>query len=443
MKDMNKNELLNKAHKFNLNLVGFLPWTEYYSKIYFNENKGHISLQTPEESIETEFEISPESLERSVEEVLIKIGKAGVREEVINNIWEQIEKSEIIFKGEAKEIIEEWCGTRNSKYYYVVEDKILKHISNYSVYTTPTKELVGRKIKIKRYIVPTHVFDKTIFEFSFSKSVLSIKNIRTNEPIKKEEISINYNFEIKSEILKNMINDFKKDFIKMVEEVNNYSTQLNFKISFSGKAERTQEVFKDPQLLFISSMVLPSDKSRIRSLKMVMKWIYQIWVLKLVCEGLGCKNFEGDWTTEQGKPYPVIILNTHKNSFSIWLEPQYKEAGHMERFVTGREEREPVRPNLIICKGKYEDLKEVLGIDLLVECEPSKWKKERIKQLVSYKEKFKPKFFMLVSFYEVPHFLKSELTSRGVVVKDKLNIDASDEINTFKNEIKSLFEESN
>jgi hypothetical protein len=50
---------------------------------------------------------------------------------------------------------------------------------------------------------------------------------------------------------------------------------------------------------------------------------------------------------------------------------------------------------------------------------------------------------MLVSFYEVPHSLKSELTSRGVIVKDKLNIDASDEINTFKNEIKSLFEESN
>jgi hypothetical protein len=438
---MNKEKLLDEASRFNLNLVGFLPWPEYYSRIYFYENKGHIHLQTPEEIAYSEFEITPESLEKVVEEVSIKIGKAEAKEEILKKIWEEIEKSQVIFKGEAKEIIEEWSGTRSSNYYYVVEDKILRHISNYSIYTTSSKELTGRKAEIKRYIIPMDVFNKTIFEFSFSNSgILSVRDIKTRRWVEEKEVATNYSFEVEDKILESMIIYFRKSFLKMVEEVKNYSAQLDFKIYFFGKARRVEEAFTNPQLLFVSLMALPSDNSRKMSLNNVMKWIHQLWVLKLICEGLECKSFEkGYWAIEQGKPNPVCILNTPKGNFSIWFEPQIGEMEHWRKMFTGK--REFVRPDLIVCKGKHEDLSKVPSIDLLIECkheEPSEWEKEAVKQLTSYKEYFKPKVCMLVSFYEVPSYLKNELISKGISVRDKLSIDAASEINSFKNEIKCL-----
>jgi hypothetical protein len=438
---MNREKLLKEAARFNLNLIGFLPSPNYYSEIKFYENKGWICLQTSEELAFSEFEINPESLERVVEEILIKIGKGEVKEEVLKKIWEEIERSKIIFEGKAKEIIEKWSGTRGSYYYYVVEDKTLRHISNYSIYTTSTKELTGRKAEIKRYIVPMNTFNKTVLEFSFSNSgYLYITNIRTRESINEEEIATNYSFEIKDKSFESMVILFKKSFLKMVEEVRNYSIQLNFEICFFGKARRVNEAFKNPQLLFVSLMALPSDESRKMSLNNVMRWIYQLWVLDLICESLECESFEkGYWRIEQGKPYPTCILNTPKGNFSIWFEPQIGEMEHLKKIFTRK--REFVRPDLIICKGEYEDLSKVPSIDLLIECkhdEPSKWEKEVVDQLISYKEYFKPKVCMLVSFYEVPSYLKKELISNGVSVKDKLSIDALTEINGFRNEIKYI-----
>lgn len=77
----------------------------------------------------------------------------------------------------------------------------------------------------------------------------------------------------------------------MIDEVKDYTRKLDFKIRFMGHAQRTADIFDNLEGGIIACMSLPTDEMRLRSLEVPMKWIHQLWVMKLACEALGIRNF--------------------------------------------------------------------------------------------------------------------------------------------------------
>jgi hypothetical protein len=215
----------------------------------------------------------------------------------------------------------------------------------------------------------------------------------------------------------------------MIESLWSFTREKNFETYFFGRAKRIEEALRDPREFFVSCMSMPSNKSRIRSIGGVTKWIHQLWVLKLVCEALEIRKFKkfyptqdkAYWRVEQGKPYPIFIMDTPYGSFTAWYEAQMQETAHLKSLVTGK--REWVRADIVVCKGEYERLTDVARIDLLIECKEKEfvfWQDDIRKQMSFYATNFNPKTCMVVSSFEIPPHIKNLLTSAGIVVCDRI-----------------------
>lgn len=229
----------------------------------------------------------------------------------------------------------------------------------------------------------------------------------------------------------------------MINEIRDYERRLNFKCQFMGHAHRLADAFRDPELYYFTFMSLPDDGKRIMSLRATRRGIYQLWVLKLICEALGVSRFlyprgyDGGayWWVEQGSEFSTCIGETPYGSVSSWLEFQPSRVAHVLAYVrsilTGKHmstgKRVPIRPDIVVVRGYYERTSDFVnsgkGIDVLVECKEDPldmWKNDINSQILPYLHIFKPRIFILASLRSVPDHVKNFLSRKGIIVVDEL-----------------------
>jgi hypothetical protein len=362
-------------------------------------------------------------------------------------------------ESETVKIEEEKQGTHGGVYFYIVEGNTLVHISEYAIRTYKYKK------KVMYDVLKSKVLGKVLYCFNFARksgsdflSKCRIENFEEGRPKKFEyletlEKSIeeirNLRFQVRSHKLTYLSTQFEEIFIPMIYEVKEYEKALNFKISFAGNQARLEDAFNSPDIYYFTFMSLPEDESRIRSLKNTRRWIYQMWVLKLLCNALRVSKFKGyeyegkpHWWMRQGSESSTAIGETPYGDITFWLEFQLSKYAHMPDMFTGK--RKPTRPDIVAVKGYFELTEEFINlkkpIDLIIECKEDpfdEWKKDINSQIIPYQERFKPKNFIVVSLEHIPDNTKKSLESRGIKVVDKLK-PHSESIKTFYELIEKL-----
>jgi hypothetical protein len=353
-------------------------------------------------------------------------------------------------------------GTRGGHYVYVLEGKELVHISDYAV-----RKLPGKYEDEIKYEIPINsVAGKILYYFHFTRSgnvsigkcrienfkdgLLNIEKCEYYEPIKYHINEIrDLKFRVKNPKLMFFLSQFEQVFIPMINDVQSYEKTLNFEVKFMGHERRLKTAFKTPHIYYFEFMILPNDKSRINSLKVTRRWIYQIWVLKLLCEAFQVSKFKGNifegkpfWWIEQGSGISTTIGETPFGDLTFWLEFQRGVDAHMIGMFT--EERIPVRPDIVVVKGYFERTGEFVNskkpIDLIVECkeEPfDEWEGEIRSQIIPYQESFKPHNFIVASLEHIPDSAKKMLENRGINVVDNLR-PGSESIRTLSELVKKI-----
>lgn len=174
--------------------------------------------------------------------------------------------------------------------------------------------------------------------------------------------------EVQDPFLKQCLYELKTLYKAMIEELKEYEKRLDFAIVFGGHAERTKEIFEDPDTGVLTCLCLPNDKARLRALEVPMRWIYQLWIMKLTCEALGVERFDyGWWRIEQGKPIPTCTPRRGEECFTLWFEFQPHELAHWTGAFVGR--RVPVRPDIIVAKGCLREVDELENTGfIIIEC---------------------------------------------------------------------------
>ncbi|MFQ6119495.1 MAG: hypothetical protein ACE5KE_06380 [Methanosarcinales archaeon] len=348
-------------------------------------------------------------------------------------------------------------GTRGGNYYYVIEDSELVHISEYAI----GKSCGKRENEIIYEVSKDRLLGKIIYKFSFSRSgnfflkKCRIEDFKNGHPEKCEQVDIdilgnlNLTFRTKNKNLNLLQKQFLELFIPMIDDLKAYEKSLSFNINFMGKARRVSSAYKDPKLYYFEFMSIPNDKGRINSLKVVRRWLYQLWILKLICESLKVSKFkepyyEGKsyWWIEQGSDHAACIGETLFGDVSFWFEFQPTKGAHLMGLMT--EKRVPIRPDIVIVKGHFEKTDKLIEekpINLIIECKVDpfeRWKNEVEPQVLQYKKIFKPNKLIVVSLESVPDNIKGDLEREEIKTIDKLTPDSTS-INMLNEFIQNYF----
>lgn len=363
---------------------------------------------------------------------------------------------------------EEWRGTRGGTYYYVMDGNVLRRISDYAI--SKRKVYESRRGPTIEYDIPVErLYGKLIYMFSFSnKGYLYIGKFTVEALLNPKDpkypyvpnyemvqnVSLNelakLSFEAKDKVLYSLLNDFEKYYVSMINDLNNYSKNMDFNIIFMGHAERTRSFYYNPYKGIIECMVLQSDAARLKCLEKPMAWIHQLWVMKLLCEALEVEEFmkkpyedKPSWRIEQGKPYPAFIAKSRSNYYTFWFEFQPHKMAHLAGMFF--RERVHVRPDIVVTKGSYNNIDELIKhgkhIDLIIECKNTDfkyWENDLYNQIPAYIHAFKPKTLILASLKRIPDNAKQFLASNNIIALDELQPNNNTKIKEFKKLIKQL-----
>lgn len=351
-------------------------------------------------------------------------------------------------------------GTRGGPYVYVVEGNELVHVSEYGI------RLPGEYEDEVIYEVPMNkVVGKVLYCFHFSRSggeflyKCKIEDFEEGRPKRYEYFELekriheirDLKFRVKDPILTSLLSQFEQLFIPLIREIKEYERNKNFEISFMGHQARLRNAFRNPEVYYFTFMSLPNDKSRIRSLKVTRRWLYQLWVLKSLCKAFQVSKFKGYeyegkpyWWIEQGSNFSTCIGETPLGDITFWLEFQPSKGAHMMGIFEGK--RIAIRPDIVAVKGCFERtvdfVKSRKPIDLIIECKEDpfdNWKNEIESQILPYQKAFKPNNLIIVSLEPVPDATKRYLESRGIKVIDNLKPN-SENIRRLYNTIRRGFE---
>ena len=348
-------------------------------------------------------------------------------------------------------------GTRGGDYFYIAEGNELVHINEYAI-----RRGLGKYDDELVYEVPLNrLSEKVLYRFKFANtgnwhlSKCTGDNFDDDGRLKNIQILDNYDelrhlkFRIKSQTLRGMITQFWQLFIPMINELKEYGRVQNFEIMLAGHQRRLEEAFNNPKKYYFAFMSLPNDGSRIRSLRNTRKWIYQIWVLKLLCEAFKVTKFKSDnsktwWWVEQGSAISTAIGETSFGDMTFWNEFQPDKSAHMWGMF--EEKRLAIRPDIIAVKGHFKYTRDFINsknaIDIMIECKEgpfNDWKNEIESQILPYQENFRPNNFLIVSLESIPDATKIYLESRGLKVVDDLKLN-SETVKTLYDTIWSGFE---
>lgn len=353
-------------------------------------------------------------------------------------------------------VLERYRGTRGGTYYYVVEGSILRHVSRYALGKMERDSDICWNVPVEK------VSGKPIIKFDFSRSgygYVAEYDIEAFIESKYEGVPDyrkqkwsglleegigrlrQYEFEIFDDRLKELVDEFRSHYIKMINEVKAYSQPLGFELFFAGHAARARDAYHyGVDVALFACLSNPNEESRLMSLQNTCKWVYQLWVLKLACQAVDMKEVkrwswqsEKDkpyWWIEQGKPTPTCIIGTPHGPITCWFEPQPYEMAH----VFHPKRREYVRPDIVMAKGSYNDINKVGSIDLIIECKEKRfqdWEADIESQIPAYLRNFKPKSFVVASLKPVPSSAASELAKKGIDVVCNLTPDNGRAIGQF------------
>ncbi|MEM2614175.1 MAG: hypothetical protein QXO15_08130 [Nitrososphaerota archaeon] len=345
-----------------------------------------------------------------------------------------------MIKGQTIKIREEWRGTRGGQYYYIREGSLLHHISEYSIRQAKVYE--GRRgPTIEFEVLLDRIKDKLIYELGFTNSGYfyakkckidaflhskypGIPDFDRMEDAEKDLQSLE--IETRDPLLKQALQELLTSYASMIDEVKDYARKLNFKIFFT--ASRTADMFDNLKRGLITCLSLPSDEARLRSLEVPMRWIHQLWVMKLTCESLDVKEIKKEewqerpyWWIEQGSPHPTFVARGGDQLYSFWFEFQPSREAHWIGAFVG--ERVPIRPDILICRGQFKDASELRKVDLIIECKNKEfqyWQIDVETQLVPYFKRYRPVNMILASMKPIPSKTKQNLQESGIDVVDGL-----------------------
>ena len=332
-------------------------------------------------------------------------------------------------------------GTRGGRYVYVVEGNKLIHINEYAIRIYEYRDILI-------YEVPKNkLMEKTIYCFGFLRSgnafliKCKIDDFEDGYPKNYEYFSMlkdklhelqNLEYHIKDSKLISLLIQFEQLFIPMIKEIKVYEKVMNFEIRFMGRQRRLEEAFRDFKSYYYTFMSLPKDTSRIKSLKVIRRWIYQLWILKLLCEAIEVYKFKEHksdrssfWWIEQGSDVSTCVAESSYGDITFWLEFQPNKIAHMIGIFS--EKRIPIRPDIVIAKGYFKRTEDFINsgnsIDIIIECKEDPfdaWKKEIETQIFPYIELFKPRKFIIASLEPVPEATKEHLKAYGIEIIDNL-----------------------
>jgi len=352
---------------------------------------------------------------------------------------------------------EEGRGTAGGPYTYVVEGNQLVHISEYAIRKRP-----GNRGYIIYEVPKNRVAGKPLYVFDFSRrrgaflAKCRIDDYEEGHPKRWEYFELlekrideicHLKFKVKDPELKSLLEQFNQVLIPMLNELKEYEKVLDFEIRFMGHQERARNAFENPNVYYFTFMSLPNDKCRIRSIKVTRRWIYQLWILKLLCEALQISKFKyheykgkAYWWVEQGADFSTAIGESPNGDITFWLEYQPSRYAHMVGMFSNK--RIPIRPDIVVAKGSFKTTEEFINskkpIELIIECKEGKfeeWKNEIDSQIVPYKRIFNPKNFVVASLD--PCLEKGKLETQGIKVIDNLK-PSSEGVDRFYNLIKGL-----
>ncbi|MEA3420425.1 MAG: hypothetical protein U9Q97_01960 [Acidobacteriota bacterium] len=339
-------------------------------------------------------------------------------------------------------------GTRGGPYVYLVDSLELVHISEYAIRESP-----GRGENQIIYELPSSVEGKVAYAFHFSRSGGAfltkgrIEDIGNYDKCKHGLIEEfipelrQLKFRIREIYLRTLSEQFGRNFAHIIGDLKAYTRKLDFKYGFMGHQSRLENAFENPEVYYFTFMSLPKDRSRIKSLKVTRRWIYQLWVLKLLCDALQVSKFKGHeyggkpyWWIEQGSDYSTGMGETPFGDVTFWLEFQPSKGAHvLGAFDDGfsrsefKKAKGHVRPDIIAVKGHFEETKDFTNsgkaIDALIECKEDpfdKWKNEIESQILPYQDYFKSRYLIIASLEPIPHDAKRYLENQGMKVVDNL-----------------------
>lgn len=326
--------------------------------------------------------------------------------------------------------------TRRKTFHYIREENILRHISKYA--ESQIKEGDEKAYTVTYNVQKEKLKGKQSYEFTFTNSggfivwkypaELVEEKDKNLEDVSIEELH-KLRFEVESDETSGCLLEEDRFYIPMVHEINEFKARMG--MDYILASDRVSDYFKDVKRGEVSCLCNYPETSRQNSLEQTFKYLHQWWALKLVHEALGAVKVERGWSVTQGEPYPVsIFVDIQGNHYTCWFEPQLigpappNYSGPLTSFFEERVVWK--RPDLLISKGRYGNIKEPCEFDILIECKNLPFDKWWMKgtvienQLSPYKQLFDPKTLIVVSLEPIPDWAKRELENQGFLIVDEV-----------------------
>lgn len=314
-------------------------------------------------------------------------------------------------------------GTAGTNYFYVVSNGELIPIR--SLAEQEHERFVKKWGNRKEYEIKIDLSEirrKDIYHFKFHRSgelFASLCRIENREVREVNSLSSERVKRLKFKILgyeREFAEEFKEVVERMREDIGRTENTRHFMLSFHGHPERTREAIEDPDMAYITSMILPLSNSRINSLKnQKMRAVHEIWVMTLIIDALNAEVKEGALGNRELKiggrqEEPAAILRTHYVTLTLWYQfPRYGPDRHGEL--------------LRMCmEGKFEEIGNFLGLEVMptsgADCESAVKKGNLRPDIVIAKGSFK--------FANNIKDDTGDIREKAVVIDPKIEIRKSD-----------------
>jgi len=172
---------------------------------------------------------------------------------------------------------------------------------------------------------------------------------------------------------------------------------------------RLSEVFSEPELAFLMSLVIDTPQGRAISLGEKIAHVAELWVLAKILDVLGGKARQSQWLVASTLNRELVVEDRLGRPFTLFYQGSVKP--HLLKMATGVEEH--VVPDIVVVEGEVRDvgygrLAETLNqrgaqaylvVEVKTGLELAKWRRaERVREQVkSYQEALRPRHTAVVT----------------------------------------------
>lgn len=343
----------------------------------------------------------------------------------------------------------------STEYVYVLDGGKLKPFPLYA------KRLGSDNLREYYMVDEDHLKDKPIIAFSFTKSGgLFARQYRIQDfdiegrPSLNKGVDVNV-FDFCGKFYLDAdesmhLNEFSNMYVGAIRDIKNYISKMEVELQFTGRQERFREAYEHECPIGC----LAQYKGRVTCMKNVKRWIYQLWILKLVFEAINVNYFMKLTKFEdkpsirlgQGKPGPAAYVNTPYGNATIWFEfqPISQPIRGAQLIDANYKRKISIRPDVVVLKGlveysnyKTKELMSRMRDSVIIECkedEYGEWKDDIERQLNDYRQIYNPRHLIVASLKSCPTIRCADCTFSN------LNLNTLKEIGEFKSFIREAFE---